>query len=205
MIRDEALATSGLLVERVGGVSVKPYQPPGLWEELGATAGKYPQDKGENLYRRSMYTFWKRTIPPPNMMVFDAAGREMCAVRQVRTNTPLQALALLNDIPYVEASRALARRVLTPNSLSDDQRLDFAFRLATARHPQPRELTILRAGLERHLAEYQRHPEAAAKLLAVGEAATDKQSAKQLNPPRWAAYTVIANMILNLDETITKE
>jgi hypothetical protein len=148
-----------------------------------------------------MYTFWKRTIPPPAMMVFDAAGREMCSVRQVRTNTPLQALALLNDIPYVEASRALARRVLATDSLSDDQRLDLAFRLATARHPKPPELVILRAGLDRHLAEYRRHPEAAKKLLAVGEA----PAANQLEPGRWAAYTVIANMILNLDETITKE
>jgi uncharacterized protein DUF1553/uncharacterized protein DUF1549/concanavalin A-like lectin/glucanase superfamily protein/cytochrome c len=201
MIRDAALATSGLLVEKIGGPSVKPYQPPGLWEELGATAGKYPQEQGSNLYRRSMYTFWKRTIPPPSMMIFDASGREMCTVRQVRTNTPLQALTLLNDIPYVEASRALAERVLLSGARSADERLDLAFRMATARHLQPRELTILQAGLDRYLTQYRECPEAAQKLLGVGESPRNQQ----LDPVEHAAYTVTMSVILNLDETITKE
>jgi len=201
MVRDSALAIGGLLVEQVGGPSVKPYQPPGLWEELGASAGKYTQDRGASLYRRSMYTFWKRTIPPPAMMVFDAAGREMCCVRQSRTNTPLQALALLNDIPYVEASRALAERVLAADAATDDQRLEMAFRLATGRRPKLAELAILRAGHERHLAQYRSDPESAARLLAVGE----RKRGGGFDPPRLAAMTVMASTILNLDETITKE
>ncbi|HEX3659699.1 MAG TPA: DUF1553 domain-containing protein [Pirellulales bacterium] len=201
MIRDAVLAASGLLIEQVGGPSVKPYQPAGLWEELGATAGKYPQEHGESLYRRSMYTFWKRTIPPPSMMIFDAAGREMCSVRHTRTNTPLQALTLLNDVPYVEAARKLAERTLLHGGSDDDQRLTFAFRLATARQPRPQELAILRAGLARHRDEYRRHPDAAKPLLAVGESPHDSQ----LPPAELAAYTVMASVILNLDETITKE
>ena len=148
-----------------------------------------------------MYTFWKRTIPPPGMMIFDAAGREMCSVRQVRTNTPLQALMLLNDIPFVEASRGLAQRVLTSDCKTVETRLTLAFRLATARPPKPQELAILTASLERHLAEYRAHPDAAAKLIAVGESPRDKQ----LDAPKLAAYTVVASVILNLDETITKE
>ncbi|HWC88534.1 MAG TPA: DUF1553 domain-containing protein, partial [Pirellulales bacterium] len=201
MIRDAVLAASGLLVEQVGGPSVKPYQPAGLWEELGATAGKYPQEHGESLYRRSMYTFWKRTIPPPSMMIFDAAGREMCSVRHTRTNTPLQALTLLNDVPYVEAARKLAERTLLHGGADDGQRLAFAFRLATARQPRPKELAILRAGLALHRSKYRRHPDAAKPLLAVGESPHDSQ----LPPAELAAYTVIASVILNLDETITKE
>jgi hypothetical protein len=201
MIRDSVLAASGLLVEDLGGPSVKPYQPAGLWEELGATAGTYPQDHGENLYRRTLYTFWKRTIPPPNMMIFDAAGREMCSVRHNHTNTPLQALTLLNDVPYVEAARKLAERVLQSASADADERLNYAFRLATARRPKPHELAILRAGLDRHLQQYRRDPAAAEKLLGVGEAPRNSQ----LAPSELAAYTVMASVILNLDETITKE
>jgi hypothetical protein len=201
MIRDSVLATSGLLIEQLGGPSVKPYQPPGLWEELAATAGKYPQDHGQGLYRRTLYTFWKRTIPPPNMMIFDAAGREMCTVRHTRTNTPLQALTLLNDVPYVEAARKLAERVLLAGSSDPDERLSLAFRLATARRPRPHELAILRAALGRHLQQYRQHPDSAGKLLAVGEAPRNTR----LDPAELAAYTVMASVILNLDETITKE
>jgi hypothetical protein len=201
MIRDAALLNSGLLVDRLGGASVKPYQPPGLWEELGATAGKYPQDHGDGLYRRSMYTFWKRTIPPPNMMIFDAAGREMCSVRPVRTNTPLQALALLNDTAFVEAARAMAERVMNEASSDPDGRISLAFRLATARQPNQRELHILRAGFDQHLAQYREHPAEADKLLGVGES---KPKSKH-DHAELAAYTVITSLILNLDETITKE
>jgi len=201
MVRDQALAAGGLLVEKIGGPSVKPYQPPGLWEELGATAGSYPQDHCQNLYRRSLYTFWKRTIPPPGMMIFDAAGRDMCSVRQVRTNTPLQALMLLNDIPYVEAARGLAQRVLLSDCKTAESRVTLAFRLATARPPSPQELAILTASLERQLADYRQHPEDAAKLLTVGESPIDKQ----LDRVELAAYAVVASVILNLDETMTKE
>jgi hypothetical protein len=190
-----------LLVEKVGGPSVKPYQPPGLWVELGATAGKYPQDHGQGLYRRSLYTFWKRTIPPPGMMILDAPGRDMCSVRQVRTNTPLQALMLLNDIPYVEAARGLAQRVLLSEDKSAEARVALIFRIATARAPKPAELSILVASVERHLKEYKQHPHEAAKLLAVGES----RHAEQLDDAELAAYTVVASIILNMDETMTKE
>jgi hypothetical protein len=201
MVRDQALVAGGLLVEKVGGPSVKPYQPPGLWEELGATAGAYPQDHGQGLYRRSLYTFWKRTIPPPGMMIFDAAGRDMCSVRQVRTNTPLQALMLLNDIPYVEASRGLAQRVLLSDCRDAESRVGLAFRLATGRAPKARELSILVGSVERYVSEYRQHPQDAAKLLAVGESPrTEKLDSAEL-----AAFTVVASVILNLDETMTKE
>ena len=136
MIRDQALAVSGLLVEKIGGPSVKPYQPAGLWKELGGE--DYQQDTGEGLYRRSLYTFWKRTVPPPSMMNFDAAGREACTVRENRTNTPLQALDLMNDPAYVEASRVLAERMMREGGATPESRISFAFRLATARRPRVR-------------------------------------------------------------------
>ena len=150
MIRDQALAVSGLLVERIGGPSVKPYQPAGLWERAGRRRRAYVQDHGADLYRRSLYTFWKRTVPPPAMVTFDAPGRETCIVREARTNTPLQALDLLNDVTYVEAARGLAERMLTKRG--DDRptaRLAAAFRAATGRRPPPEELAILLAGLDR--------------------------------------------------------
>ncbi len=136
-IRDQALAVSGLLVEQLGGPSVKPYQPAGLWKELSGQ--DYVQDKGDKLYRRSLYTFWKRSSPPPSLMNFDAAGREACVVRETRTNTPLQALDLMNDVTYLEASRKLAERVMKERRTSAEERIALAFRLATARPPTPRE------------------------------------------------------------------
>ena len=122
MVRDQALAVSGLLVEKLGGPSVKPYQPAGLWKELSGT-DDYKQDKGEGLYRRSLYSYWKRTAPPPAMMTFDAAGRETCIVRETRTNTPLQALTLMNDVTYVEAARLLAERMLTEGGATPEDRI----------------------------------------------------------------------------------
>ncbi len=142
MIRDQALFVSGLLVEKAGGPSVRPYQPVGLEKELGADA--YQQDKGASLYRRSLYTFWKRTVAPPSMINFDAPGREMCMVRETRTNTPLQALNLLNDVTFVEASRMLAQRVMKEAGPGSDGRLVLLFRLATARPPRPAEHQVLR-------------------------------------------------------------
>ncbi|MHC5541006.1 DUF1553 domain-containing protein, partial [Singulisphaera rosea] len=166
-IRDQALAASGLLVEEVGGPSVKPYQPEGLWSELAEA--RYDRDNGPSLYRRSLYTFWKRTIAPPSMMTFDASGRETCSVRESRTNTPLQALNLMNDVTYVEASRVLAERVIAEGGAGPRERLTHAFRLVTARTPASDELEILAGGLEEHLAYYRTHLEAAEKLAGAGE------------------------------------
>jgi hypothetical protein len=182
-IRDQALFAGGLLVERLGGPSVKPYQPPGLWKEL--TGGEdYEPDTGENLYRRSLYTFWKRTIAPPTMLTFDASGREACSVRETRTNTPLQALTLLNDITFVEASRLLAQRMLAEAGPSDAERLSHGFRLVLARSPKPAEMAILQGGLESHLERHRSSPTSEAQL---------------------AAYSALASMMLNLDEAITNE
>jgi hypothetical protein len=199
MIRDQALAASGLLVERLGGPSVRPYQPPDLWK--GLTEDRYTQDHGAALYRRSLYTFWKRTIAPPAMLTFDAAGRETCVVRVSRTNTPLQALNLMNDVTYVEAARVLAERALREGGATADGRLTLAFRLATGRPPRPAELGVLRAGLDEHLAQYRADRRAALKLVSAGESRRDER----LDVAELAAYTAVASLILNLDETITKE
>jgi len=201
-VRDQALALSGMLVERSGGPSVKPYQPAGLWKDLvESAAGDYVPDRGASLYRRSLYTFWKRTVAPPGMVTFDAAGREFCQVRQSRTNTPLQALNLMNDVTYVEAARVLAQRVLTAGGTSSEQRLTFAFRLATARTPRPTELQVLQGALQHHQARYSQDAAAAQQLIQSGEYPRDpKLAAAEL-----AAWTAVAGVILNLDETITKE
>jgi hypothetical protein len=199
MIRDQALAASGLLIERLGGPSVRPYQPPDLWKDL--TEERYVQDKGDKLHRRSLYTFWKRTIAPPAMLTFDAAGRETCVVRVSRTNTPLQALNLMNDVTYVEAARVLAERVLREGGATAEGRLTLAFRLAAARAPRAAELKILRAGLDEHLAHYRVDRRAALKLVSAGESRRDGR----LDVAELAAYTAVASLILNLDETITKE
>ncbi|HEY7154496.1 MAG TPA: DUF1553 domain-containing protein [Gemmataceae bacterium] len=199
MVRDQALFASGLLVEKIGGPSVKTYQPASLWKELAGT--EYKADKGDNLYRRSLYTFWKRTVAPPDMIAFDAAGRETCIVRQTRTNTPLQALTLMNDVTYVEASRVLAQRVLQESGVTDEQRLTRMFRLLTARPPRPAELKILGADLEQHRTRYRRDRQAALQLIGVGEA----KRGEKLDVAELAAYTAVANLILNLDETIIRE
>jgi mono/diheme cytochrome c family protein len=198
MVRDQALFASSLLVEKIGGPSVKTYQPASLWKELADT--EYYPDKGDNLYRRSLYTFWKRTVALPNMIAFDAAGRETCIVRQTRTNTPLQALTLMNDVTYMEASRVLAERVLRDRA-TPEQRLTRMFRLLTARPPRSMELKILCANLEKHLTRYRRDRQEALKLVAVGEAKHDEK----LDVTELAAYTAVANLILNLDEAITRE
>ena len=200
MIRDQALFSSGLLVEQIGGPSVRPYQPPGLWKELSDSGG-YTQDSGESLYRRSLYTFWKRTIPPPLLGTFDAATRETCVVRETRTNTPLQALTLLNDMTFVEAARVLAQRMLREGGTTASDRIGLAFRMVTARRPNPRELEILLEGLEHHLGNYRKDPGAALDLTGIGETPRDEK----LEVTELAAYTAVANLILNLDETVTKE
>jgi hypothetical protein len=200
MVRDQALAISGLLVEKVGGPSVKPYQPAGLWKELTG-AEDYVQDHGASLYRRSMYTFWKRTVAPPSMMTFDAAGREMCTVRETRTNTPLQALTLMNDVTYVEASRVLAQRIMTEGGTAPEERLTLAFRLATARKPNAAELKILLDGFHHYRHHYCTNWKAAIELLSAGESRRNEK----LEIGELAAYTAVSGLILNLDEVITKE
>ena len=205
MIRDGALYESGLLKEKVGGPGVRPYQPKGLWEEIafgdGFTAQSYEQQHGDDLYRRSMYTFWKRTSPPPEMITFDAPDREKCSARRLLTNTPLQALVLLNDTTYIEAARALARRMLTEGGSSPEKRIGYGFRLATSRQPAPREIAVLRTALSQSMQDFRGHEDQAASLLNVGEAKLDTKVSKA----DLAAWTTVASMILNLDETITKE
>jgi hypothetical protein len=203
VVRDSALYVSGLLREQVGGRSVKPYQPPGIWEAIGFNGSNtrdFKRDSGTALYRRSMYTFWKRTAPPPSMMAFDAPSRETCVARRARTNTPLQALVLMNDEQYVEAARGLAERMMAAGTTPAD-RLTNGFRLAAARRPADAELKLLTQTYERQLARYKAKPEEAKKLLAVGEAKANPA----LDPAEYAAYTMTANLILNLDEVITKE
>ncbi|MBL68288.1 MAG: hypothetical protein CMO74_07545 [Verrucomicrobiales bacterium] len=200
MIRDQALFVSGLLQEKVGGPSVKPYQPKGLWKEI-ASDTKYEQAKGADLYRRSLYTFWKRTVTPPLMATFDASPRETCVVRETRTSTPLQALALMNDVIFVEAARVFAQRMIREGGETPEGRIRFAFYRATSRNPKAAELKILSAGLSRHLGFYHRDTKAAKALVAVGESPVPKG----MDAAELAAYTVVASLILNLDEVITKQ
>jgi hypothetical protein len=198
-IRDQALALSGLLVERLGGPPVRPYQPPGIWEEMSFGYIHYVQDHGPNLYRRSLYTFWRRTVGPPNL--FDTPARQVCVVRPTRTNTPLQALVTLNDVTYAEAARVLAQRVMTRGGTTPEQRVDYTFRLATARHPTPRETSVLLNAYRRLLGQYQADRAAARKLVSAGEAPRDPN----LDVSELAAYTGLATLVLNLDEALTKE
>jgi hypothetical protein len=203
LVRDNALAISGLLAEKLGGPSIKPYQPPGLWEELagGAGEGPYVQDHGPALYRRSLYVYRKRTVPHPALTAFDAPSREVCQVKRPRTNTPLQALELLNDVTQVEAARSLAQLMLTEGGPSASERLAFAFQRATARLPDPDELRILTQGLDRQRHRFERDRNAANQLIRHGERPVDSK----LDAAELAAYTVAASVILNLDETITRE
>ena len=202
MIRDQALAVSGLLVEKLGGPSVKPYQPEGLWADMVEGGyGDYVRSAGDDLYRRSLYTFWKRTLGPPTMITFDSSTRETCIVRTGRTNTPLQALNLMNDVTYVEAARRLAERMMTAGGETPAERVGFAYRLATARRPPAAAEAILVDGFRRHLDRYQADRGAALDLVRQGEAPRDET----LDVAELAAYTMVANLILNFDGTITKE
>jgi len=205
MVRDNALAASGLLVEKLGGPAVFPYQPKGLWEEIAFgdvySAQTYTPGHGQDLYRRSMYTFWKRTSPPPGLITFDAPDREKCTARRTVTNTPLQALVLLNDPTYVEAARVLAERMMNEGGADPARRIRYAFRLATAREPDAKEVQVLREIERAELAQYRRNKEAAAKLIGVGESKVDPK----LDASELAAWTTVASTILNLDETITRE
>lgn len=202
-VRDNVLAVSGLLSSRLGGPSVKPYQPVGLWEELagGAGEGAYVQDQGENLYRRSMYIYRKRTVPHPVMATFDAPSREICQVKRARTNTPLQSLELLNDVVYVEAARNLAAKMLAEGGSTPDDRIAYAFRRATGREPGENERRVLLAGLKTYLEAFRADPAAAGALIRQGE----KPGPEGVDPAELAAYAAAAGVILNLDETITLE
>ncbi|MDX1944411.1 MAG: PSD1 and planctomycete cytochrome C domain-containing protein [Pirellulaceae bacterium] len=237
VIRDSALFASGLLVEKAGGKGVKPYQPEGIWEAVGFRSSNtvnYKQDTGDALHRRTLYTFWKRTAAPPSLMTLDAPSREACVVRRSRTNTPLQALLLMNDVQYIEAARKLAERVLLTQARSASEgtgaaepgtrsqepkdkagataglpssareiadQLSLAFRLATSRQPTPDELAILTETYQAHLAKFQANKPAAEKLVAIGESKRDPA----LDPVDLAARTMVCNLILNLDEVVTKE
>ncbi|WP_422926600.1 PSD1 and planctomycete cytochrome C domain-containing protein [Singulisphaera sp. PoT] len=206
-IRDLALSASGLLDPRIGGMSVSPYQPPGLWEELSFrmdnknwTAQSYEQSHGRDLYRRTMYTFWKRTSPPPTLATFDAPDRETCTVRRARTNTPLQALVLLNDPTYVEAARKLAERMMVEGGKSPEERINLAYRLALSRAPRAEEVEVLKTLFEAQAGVYRKDNAAAVKLLTVGESGRNAALATD----ELAAWTMVAAAILNLDETVTK-
>ena len=199
-VRDLSLAVSGLLVNVVGGQSVMPYQPEGLWSEL-AGGKDYPVGSGTDLYRRSLYTFWKRAVPPPSMILFDSAGREACTVRSVRTNTPLQALNRMNDTSYLEASHALAQRTLQEAGENWDERLRHLFRLVTSRHPTGREIEVLASGFGHHRDRFRNDPQAASALLGSGREGTEGG----VSNPEMAALAIMASLVLNLDETITRE
>ncbi len=199
VIRDSALAVSGLLVEKVGGRSVKPYQPPGLWKAVAYGSAEsspaFEPDQGEGLFRRSLYTFWKRTAPPPQMTTLDAPDREYCVVRRARTNTPLQALLLLNDVQYVEAARHLAVRMLEAGGGDPGRAAAWGFRACTARRPLAAELHEILALVDEQTSWYQDHPEEAQALLEVGDTPPPEGDAAEL-----AAWTLAANLLLNLDE-----
>jgi mono/diheme cytochrome c family protein len=204
MVRDNALAVSGLLNRQLGGPSVKPYQPPGLWEQVafggGFSAQSYEQDHGPALYRRGLYVYWKRSLPHPSLATFDAPSREVCTDRRPRTDTPLQALVLLNDPIYVECARVLGQRVLKEGGADVESRLKYAFKLCTAREPSADELTILKRVYDKQLTKYQKDKEAALKLVGVGES----QRPAELDVSELAAWTAVGNVLLNLDEVVTK-
>lgn len=203
MVRDHALAVSGLLSKQVGGPSVKPYHPEGLWLETSSgnqPLRQYIQDHDQDLYRKSMYTFWKRTVPPPSMITFDAPTREQCIVRRQSTNTPTQALVLLNDPQFVEASRLIAERMISEGGEDAESRIGFAFRLATSRFPNKQEIRLLKKILDTELDAFEAAPEKANQLLGVGEFPLNNE----IDSTQLAAYTLVANAIINLTESMQK-
>jgi len=202
-IRDAALAASGLLVERLGGSPVKPYQPAGLWESMAGSAGtRYTPSGGDGLYRRSLYTYWKRAVNPPRQIIFDSATREMCSVTLKRTNTPLQALVLMNDVTFVEAARGLAARMIKEGGATDEDRLRYGYRLATGTVPTAKDLTAARAAYTDFLASYRGDQVAAEELLSIGDSPLEPVLDDHAD---YAAYTAAAHLFLNLDRAITLE
>ena len=202
-IRDNALYVSGLLNEKMGGKGARTYQPPNIWEPVaytGSNTRTYTQDKGEALYRRSIYCFLKRTAPPPFMTTFDGPSREQFCTRRESSDTPLQALQLMNDVQHFEAARSLAERILTEGGEATAPRIAWAFRAVLARRPTDGEVIIVWSALEKHLAKYQKDPEAAKLAIHNGES----QPNPKLPEPELAAWTLVANLLLNLDETLNK-
>jgi hypothetical protein len=199
MLRDQALAASGLLVEKLGGPPVKVYQPANIWEDATFGQIKFTQDHGEALYRRSLYIFWRRIVAPT--LFFDVANRQQCTVKAGRTNTPLHALVTLNDITYVEAARALAERMLKQGGNADTDRLAYGFRLCTSRPPNAKEAALLATSLTHFRQQFSADEESAKKLIATGESKPDPN----IPPTELAAQTSLALLLLNLDETLTKE
>jgi hypothetical protein len=203
MIRDYALAASGLLVGKIGGPSVRPYQPEGVWEAvamIGSNTRDYKADSGDNLYRRSMYTFWKRAAPPASMDIFNAPSREVCAVRRERTDTPLQALVTLNDPQFVEAARRLSETILKQGGETAESRLDLLARRLLARPWRAEELPAVQASLAELSAFYQTHVDDAKQLIAVGESKADAS----LDASTLAAWTMLTNELMDLDEVLNK-
>ncbi len=208
-VRDNALAAGGLLVRKIGGVGVKPYQPPGLWNEVSLSSNvRFVQDHGEKLYRRSMYTYWKRSAPAPSLTIFDTPTREKCVLRRSRTNTPLQALVTMNDPQFVEAARSLARRAIREGGATLGERITYAHRIATSLRPRPSALSVLEEAYREELAVFRGDTERARGLLAVGESTVDESGfpsgLRKMNPAEHAAMTIVASMILNLNATLTR-
>ena len=201
VVRDQALSAAGLLVEKVGGPSVKPYQPAGLWKDLTMQGLDYDQGDGEDLYRRSLYTFWKRTIAPPMMANFDSALRESCTVRETRSNTPLQALTLMNDVTFLEASRSLAERMLREGGPDAASKLKYGFQLAVGRVPSATEQQVIESNLAFHRDYFQSHNDKAAAYLKQGS----RPVPATVKPEEIASYAAVASLFFNLDETVTKE
>jgi hypothetical protein len=202
VLRDQALAIGGLLNPKFGGPPVRPYQPTNIWEPVafgGSNTKTYVQDQGDALYRRSLYTFWKRTAPAPSMSTFDAPSRENFCIGRSRSNTPLQALALMNDVQQFEAARGFAERLLLRTS-SERERLTYAFQCVTARSPADEEMSLLADTLATHRAHYAKHTEAASQVITNGES----KPAPAIPVVEFAAWTMVANLLLNLDETIVR-
>ncbi len=200
MVRDGALAISGLLVRNVGGRSVKPYQPIGYWAHLNFPTRKWEKDQGENVYRRGLYTHWQRTFLHPSLLAFDAPSREECTAERPRSNTPQQALVLLNDPTYVEAARVFAERIIRQGGKADDERLAFAFRQALSRPPTSQELQILMSLRKKHSDEYTNDKQAADQFLGIG----DRPKPNDVDSAELAAWTSVARVILNLPESIIR-
>jgi hypothetical protein len=201
LVRDNALAVSGLLVRKLGGASVKPYQPEGYWAYLNFPKRTYVADRGEDQYRRGLYTYVQRTFPHPSLIAFDAPSREECTVERARSNTPQQALVLLNDPTYVESARVLAGRVVSGGGKTDEERLVYAYHQVLGRKPVPAESKLLTAVLNKHLKEYRASQEAVNELLSIGQSPVSKD----IDRPAVAAWMSVTRVLLNLHETITRE
>jgi len=203
VLRDQVLSLSGLIVPTLGGRGVNPYQPPNIWEPVGfanSNTRNYKQGLGDDLYRRSMYTFLKRTAPPPFMSSFDGPNREQSCAARGRSNTPMQALQLMNDVQHVEAARNLAQRIIKEGGVDANMRVRWAWRVVTARHPEAAETLIITNVLAGHRARFAKDVEGAKQLIAFGESKADPE----LAPVNLAAWTLVANLLLNLDEVVNK-